>query len=183
MTVTMVGGPPSPMQWTKRETISFGATVAKQLGYKPGDPLEGIVDHLGGKMLGVDYQTALKTPAMEARGEKDFTIYLNPFLSGRYAKFSITQNIGLYVIHSNLGKNPITVPRGVGDDQVAREANWFAIGFLIPEARLREKLALGWSDAEIAEEFDVIESVAHCRIANLILSTEAKGGDDIDGQH
>lgn len=158
---------PVPMQWAKRETISFGASVAKQLGYQLGDPLEGIVAHLGGKMLGVDYSTALKTPSMEVRGEKDFTIYLNPFISGRYAKFSIAQNIGLYVIHSNLGKNPISVPRGVVDDQVARESNWFAIGFLIPEDRLGEKLALGWSDAQIAEEFDVNETITHIRISAL----------------
>lgn len=47
------------------------------------------------------------------------------------------------------------------------EANWFAVGFLVPEDFLREKKALGWSNAEIAEALDVGEHVVVDRIATL----------------
>jgi Zn-dependent peptidase ImmA (M78 family) len=47
------------------------------------------------------------------------------------------------------------------------EANWFAVGFLVPEDFLREKKSLGWSNAEIAEALDVGEHVVADRIETL----------------
>jgi Zn-dependent peptidase ImmA (M78 family) len=47
------------------------------------------------------------------------------------------------------------------------EANWFAVGFLVPEEELRRMKKLGWSNAEIAEELDVNENVIMDRIETL----------------
>jgi Zn-dependent peptidase ImmA (M78 family) len=47
------------------------------------------------------------------------------------------------------------------------EANWFAVGFLVPEGELRRMKKLGWSNAEIAEALDVNENIVVDRIETL----------------
>lgn len=154
---------PSPINWTKQEVQKFASDAAHKLGYKAGGDIEAIIRSLGGTVHRTDWASALQTGSLEVVGEEDFTINLSPYSGERRARFTMAHELGHYLLHSNLGKEPITIKRDGDNSRVEWEANWFAAGFLMPEDEFRKLADLGWSDAEIGEHFDVSEAAVEIR--------------------
>ena len=159
----MSAADPQPVNWTKNEVQEFASKVAKQLGYQAGGNLEQIIEGLGGKVHRTDWASALETGSLEVKGEKDFAIYLSPFSGERRTRFTMAHELGHYVLHSDLGKTPLTIKRDGENSRVEWEANWFAAGFLMPAEKFNVLAAQGWSDAELGEYFDVSEAAAEIR--------------------
>ena len=144
----------------------FAAQVAENVGYKSGGDLVSIVNKLGGTINYEDWESARETGSMEVRGPQDFVINLSPLSGGTRARFTIAHELGHYILHSNLGARPLKICRD-GEGRLEWEANWFAAGFLMPAREMREKMAEGLGDAELAVHFDVSEAAAKFRRESL----------------
>ncbi|WP_050025091.1 ImmA/IrrE family metallo-endopeptidase [Verrucomicrobium sp. BvORR034] len=154
---------PTPINWTKQEVQKFASDAANKLGYQAGGDIEKIVRHLGGTVRRTDWDSVLQTGSLEVIEERNFLINLSPYSGERRARFTMAHELGHYMLHSNLGKHPITIQRDGENNRVEWEANWFAAGFLMPEAEFKRLAARGWSDAEIGEHFDVSEAAVEIR--------------------
>ena len=157
---------PEPIGWSRQQVQSFASEVAQDLGYKPGSDLEDLVAGLGGRIVYADLESVRDTGSIDVRGPEDFTISLSPFAGGRRTRFTIAHELGHYILHSQLGLKPIRVRRD-GSDRVEWEANWFAAGFLMPEAEFKRKVRAGFTNAMLAEHFDVSEAAVEIRRSSL----------------
>ena len=154
---------PQPIGWTRSEVQQFGANAATSLGYQPGSDIEAIVEKLGGRLTVSDWDSARNTGSITVRGPRDF---ISPLSGERRSRFTIAHEIGHYMLHSQLGKAPITVRRD-GSGRVEWEANWFAAGFLMPEQEFKAKQSAGYGDAELAEHFGVSVAAVQVRQSSL----------------
>jgi hypothetical protein len=157
---------PEPCGWSRTDVQRLASEAAKSLGFKPGDNIEAVVGKLGGSVSTSDLASARNTGSITVKGPKEFHIALSPLSGERRSRFTIAHEIGHYILHSQVGKKPLSVRRD-GSGRVEWEANWFAAGFLMPEAEFQEKLAEGLGDAELAEHFGVSEEAIQIRRSSL----------------
>jgi hypothetical protein len=156
-----------PCGLNKAQVQSVAAQVAKKLGYKPGDELAPLVKKIGGKIEVASWDEVGTTGSITVRAAGDFTISLSPLSGNRRDRFTIAHELGHYVLHSEMGKKaPLSVRRD-GSDRVEWEANWFAAGFLMPEAEFRKLAGEGWSNSWLAVHFDVSEAAVEVRRMGL----------------
>lgn len=156
-----------PCNWSKKQVQDAAAKVAEKLNYKPGDDLIALVRKLGGRIETADWSEVGSTGSITVNGPRDFTISLSPLSGNRRDRFTIAHELGHYVLHSKIGKiSPLSVKRD-GSDRIEWEANWFAAGFLMPEAEFHRLVGEGWSDAWMAVHFDVSEAAVGVRRAGL----------------
>ena len=147
----------------------MAAKVAEKLNYKPGDDLVALVRTLGGRIVTADWSEVGNTGSITVYGPQDFVISLSPLSGNRRDRFTIAHELGHYVLHSEFGKRaPLSVRRD-GSDRIEWEANWFAAGFLMPEADFSKLAGEGWSDAWLAVHFDVSEAAVDIRRMALSL--------------
>lgn len=157
---------PQPIGWSRAEVQQFGSNAAKSLGYTPGSDMEVIVKKLGGDVTVSDWESARNTGSITVKGPKKFTISLSPLSGERRSRFTIAHEIGHYMLHSQLGKIPISVRRD-GSGRVEWEANWFAAGFLMPEEEFKARQSEGYGEAELAEYFGVSVAAVQVRQSTL----------------
>ena len=141
--------PPAPAERPEptgrpREYIEgLAGRIAGKLGLEPGDDLEPVVDRLGGNLLVRPWNQPRVSGSIHVRGPSDFTIFLSPFTGPLRNRFTIAHELGHYFLHSLVGEKPIEINRE-GNDRTEWEANWFADGFLMPEAKFKQK----WEEFE-----------------------------------
>lgn len=157
---------PQPIGWSRSDVQQFGSKAAKSLGYTPGSDIEVIVKKLGGDITVSDWESARNTGSITVKGPKNFTISLSPLSGERRSRFTIAHELGHYMLHSQLGKIPISVRRD-GSGRVEWEANWFAAGFLMPEEEFKARQSEGYGDAELAEYFGVSVAAVQVRQSTL----------------
>ena len=161
-----VVGSPEPCLWDKVSVEKFASEVAEKLGYKSDKDIGSFVEKLGGRIEYTDWDIALQTGSITVFGPGKFSIFLSPFSGVRRDRFTIAHELGHYMLHSRAGSNPIAVKRA-GSGRVEWEANWFAAGFLMPRNEFKEKMAEGYTDAELAEHFGVSQNAVEIRKQNL----------------
>lgn len=154
-----------PCRWNKVAVERFAEKAAQALGYKTGGDISEAVRRLGGKITHDD-ESDSATGAIEVQGEGDFVIRLSPYARSFRTRFTIAHELGHYMLHSRFGQQPLRVSRE-GSNRAEWEANWFAAGFLMPEAEFLEKVREGWTDGELALHFDVSEAAAAIRRKTL----------------
>lgn len=167
MTVTFQA--PEPSNLAKAVVYDLAAKVAAKVGYKPGDPLDEIVKRLGGEIRNQSWEEATSGGSLEVRpGEKPaFIIRTSPFAGALRNRFTIAHELGHYFLHSDVGKKPI-LARREGTDRVEWEANWFAAGFLMPEAQFRADWAeYGHRMGKMMDLYQVSEPVIEIRRDSL----------------
>jgi len=153
-----------PCNWSEKEIYDFAEEVAKELGYKYGEPLEPIVERLGGKIIYQDINEwyGTNSGSIVIDGKDNFTIYVSNFTSPLRDRFTIAHELGHYILHSGIGKIPMRVPRS-GKNQVEFEANCFAAAFLMPANIFSEKLKKTNDASILAAEFCVSRSAIEAR--------------------
>ncbi|MBF0133647.1 MAG: ImmA/IrrE family metallo-endopeptidase [Magnetococcales bacterium] len=115
---------------------------ARVVGFSPGGDLLDVVEKkLGGKLRYAEANEWLDTASgsIEVLGPNRFTITLANFTGPNRNRFTIAHELGHYVLHSQLGNQPLKAPRK-GNSPAEREADWFAAAFLMPREPFKKAL-------------------------------------------
>jgi hypothetical protein len=146
---------PIPLRATKGSISAFAERVATQLQFKIGSPIEPLVVRLGGK---IEYQNpaplAGRLPeSIIVSSQNDFTIFLPTMTSPERDRFTIAHELGHLILHYPLAARqqpgvPMMATRWVDENNEALkrtewEANWFAAGFLMPQAEFIQSYRSG----------------------------------------
>lgn len=141
--------------------------VAQKLDCSAGANLEEIVTkRLGGEIKVQNPAESEEEGSVVVEGEGDFTIFLSPYIGRLRNRFTIAHELGHYFLHSKMGEEPIRVIRE-GSGRGEWEADWFAIGLLMPEKEFREAARDLHSVEELAARFDVSTHLARTRKESL----------------
>lgn len=89
--------------------------VRKVVGYQPGDELIPIIKRIGGQVEFIDLHKWLDDhcATIEVRGKRDFAIRLSRVGGLLRNRFSLAHELGHYVLHSQLGKIPLSATRSL----------------------------------------------------------------------
>lgn len=123
--------------YSQKSIYEYTNKISNQLCFEPNNDIEKIVEHFGGTVEYVDYETYKDTEdgSIEIHGENNFNIYVSQANSYAKNRFTIAHEIGHYILHSRLGKitgKAQRFPSIQHDSKIEIEANWFAASFLMP---------------------------------------------------
>lgn len=156
-----------PTNQSREDIEALASQIAEKLSLRPGCDLRPVVERLGGKLEVHPWDEPEQAGSVEVRGPENFTIYLSPFTGHYRDRFTIAHELGHYFLHSLVGKHHIRIARE-GSNRAEWEANWFAAGFLMPEAEFRQKWnELGGSMEAMANAFDVSPQTIRVRAQTL----------------
>ncbi len=169
---------PAPFGLSKKSAISLGEKFSEIIGYSPGDELEPIVQKLGGVIKEQNFDEWLKgnEAAIIVHGPEKFEIFIPSFSSKYRNRFTIAHELGHYILHSRLGERKITVYRFATPNentQVEREANWFAVGFLMPRKFLDEDFKMNTGLLSISAKYGVSPLTLEIRKKELTIETSS----------
>lgn len=168
---------PAGVGASKSVIEDFAERVADIYDFEPGQSLEELVAHRGGRIVvGSSGSEDHDSGSIIARDLNDYTIYLSPNTSRLRDRFTIAHELGHLLLHLPKIKKacPDAVMRATRwvdmmDSEQRRaelEANWFAAAFLMPADAFREAYrADGIEGAK--EVFDVSRSAADTRARAL----------------
>ncbi|WP_082684412.1 ImmA/IrrE family metallo-endopeptidase [Aureimonas ureilytica] len=174
---------PIPSSLSKAAVQEFAENAARNLGFKPGDAIEPLIEKLGGRIVfytPVDELTGIpESISVEPSGK--FTIYLTSLTSAKRDRFTIAHELGHYLLHYPLVANRWHGSRMVAtrwvdesDDQQRRgewEANWFAASFLMPAKAFQDAVRIYEGNLSVvALMFGVSEKAAEVRARSLELA-------------
>jgi predicted transcriptional regulator len=173
---------PIPARLLKSKVHEIAESVAEQLSFQPGDPMEPLVAKLGGRIT-------LRSPvfgenqlseSIRVEPDRKFTIYVSSITSAERDRFTIAHELGHLFLHFPQIKkaNPdagMIATRWVSDtDQEQRraewEANWFAAAFLMPKVEFRRVFSKRAHDLRsVASYFGVSAHAVQVRAKTLEL--------------
>ena len=121
------------------EIAQLAESIGEQLGYKPGEEIEPVVERLGGAFRYLDtdeyfFQDGCERLIVDGPGK--FTISLHK-LGGLFNnRFAIAHELGHYFLHSEMGKTPLHATNDGSVTAEEWEATVFAAAFLMPRQRV-----------------------------------------------
>lgn len=154
----------------KQEIQKYAEELASELNFKPGDPLEALIKHLGGT---IQYQTIeewhrSEHGSIEVEEKGRFTIWLANFTGPLRDRFTLAHELGHYILHSKVGAIPLIRHRqGKDTGPMESEADWFAAGFLMPESIFKNLAEKGATTQELAARFRVSYTTADWRMKEI----------------
>ena len=159
-----------------REVQHTAAELGTSLSISSQPRIAELVEEVGGQIHYEDLDLSIHTGTIYVHGERDFDVLLPEFQPPTRERFTLAHELGHYILHSDCGRIPIIAPRlpagEVAESRLEWEANWFAAGFLMPEALFREAFEqLGGQLAAVAAEFRVSQGAAEIRAKVLGLVT------------
>lgn len=146
---------------------AFATDCAQKLGFAPGAELEPIVKKLGGRITYQSLDDVTKNDAsIRVDSVDNFEIFLPDHTSWERDRFSIAHELGHYLLHFPMCKEPMVAQR-FGSNRVEWEANWFAAGFLMPAGEFKFAFGKHRSLALVAHHFGVSLAAAEARARAL----------------
>lgn len=168
---------PVPSNLSKESVYDLAESIAKQLGYKPGDDLAQLVSRIGGHISYRDFWGNSDSGSLEVDNINSFRIYLAADTSPERDRFTIAHELGHYVLHflwpNRDGQSVIKKLKAnrYGSDRAEWEANWFAAAFLMPKKKFEDELKKRHQNlSEVAQIFGVSTLAAKTRTKALGLS-------------
>lgn len=173
----------NPSLSSRDAVIKFGSQIAQDVKYDfSTSDLRRVVADLGGEIEIVDFVDLgmgriSDSGSLLIRSEDDFVIRLSDSTGVRRDNFTIGHELGHFLLHYLV--DPSTSKSGEvtyyaerhGTGRIEWEANWFAAGFLMPEAKFRAAFDEVESDlVRLAARFSVSQSAAEIRVKQLGLS-------------
>lgn len=167
---------PIPTYARKEIVEKFAEDIAVNLELELGQPLEPLVNNLGGVISygGMD-EKEVDGGSIVAREINDFDIFLSRLTAPIRDRFTIAHELGHLFLHLRKVKevypdDGMRATRWVDpDDEVQRraewEANWFAAAFLMPGAEFRQHSEFGAD--YLAARFNVSRQAASVRLQSL----------------
>jgi hypothetical protein len=169
--------PPVPSDLSRASIEKIAAKAAEVFGLSAGDPLEPVVERLGGKIhYGWSDFTEIDGGSIEARSLHDFSIRISELTSPTRDRFTIAHELGHLFIHLREVKKKypasgMKATRYVDttNERLRRaewEANWFAAELLMPKEAFVGAHETGGLDYA-AELCNVSRSAAEVRAKSL----------------
>ncbi|UXS31337.1 ImmA/IrrE family metallo-endopeptidase [Agrobacterium tumefaciens] len=168
---------PIPTRASKASVAAFAESVAAELSFNAGEPIEDVVSSLGGAI-------SYRNPVGEAIPESirvepscKFKIFLSSLTSVSRDRFTLAHELGHFFLHFPLVSQAfpgfgMRATRWVDESnpdlqRCEWEANWFAASFVMPEAPFREVFPQGIASA--SSFFGVSEKAVVVRAKSLDL--------------
>jgi len=158
---------PIPSMLPKPQVHSFAEAVALRLSYTPSDPLEPLLERIGGRLAFRDiFSDTENADSIKVEPSGKFTIFVSGLASAERDRFTIAHELGHYFLHFPLvrAKHPgqmMVATRWVDETNAIQrraewEANWFAAAFLMPSVAFKASLERHDRDmASVASDFGV----------------------------
>ena len=155
----------------------FAELLSEQLGYKPGQELEPIIQELGGALNRVDFWfDNTPPPALRVEPGGTFTLSVPSHNSYFRNRFTIAHELGHYFLHYLLDDavdkdtDYFEADRSGRNERVEWEANWFASAMLMPRSLYIKKYKkLDGLHDELSDFFNVSISASQIRAQSLDL--------------
>lgn len=144
--------------------------IIKIVNFKPGDSVDDLIENgFCGKVEYLPLSQMLNNNSgrIEVKGEGDFIVRANSYDNTLRRRFTLAHELGHYILHSNMGKTPITVNRSGINERIEWEANWFAAGLLMPKNNFVEKYNENNNDYLLSGYFKVSLPAIKARISYL----------------
>lgn len=166
---------PIPSMLPKQQVHAFAEAVAVELGYNPGEPLDILLNRIGGRLAYRDlFDATMNADSIKVDPVGTFTIFVSGLTSDVRDRFTIAHELGHYFLHFPLVRRAhpdamMIATRWVdetnGDLRRAEwEANWFAAAFLMPSQPFKDALTACNNDLrEVATLFGVSLHAAEIR--------------------
>jgi hypothetical protein len=158
-----------PCSLSYEEISKLAEDVAVVLNFKAGDPIESIVERLGGTIE--YYPLEVRNPVtIKVENNSKFILKLPQIIFLLHKRLSIAHEIGHFILHSQLGKYQIEAYRIAKsiDDEVEYEANLFARHFLVTDDELLEFIKhAGKKSFDVAVHFYVPQPIAKVRLSEI----------------
>jgi Zn-dependent peptidase ImmA (M78 family) len=143
-----------PLNWSRSTIYSVAGQLREKLLPSPSNEIEAAIGFLGGQVLyhGLSETNAKSDGSILIDGEGDFKVFIPDYVSRERNRFTLAHELGHYLLHylvPGRGAEKVKAARAAtrSDDRAEWEANWFAAGFLMPEAEFRE--AFGELDGDL----------------------------------
>jgi Zn-dependent peptidase ImmA (M78 family) len=162
---------PGPCNASKAAITAAAEKFADDVALQPGDPLEPLVERLGGRVRYKALEDAdFDDGSIVVEGQGKFTISLPAYTGAARDRFTIAHELGHYFLHYPLCQGSMAAKR-YGSDRVEWEANWFAAGLLMPSGQFQAAYTTYGGDiAKIASLFRVSMKAAQIRAKTLGLT-------------
>lgn len=152
---------PAALHWKRNYIETLGAKLAEGINYLDNFDVRGAVTKLGGRVAEKEFWFQLKGDgALVVNGPADFEIFVPPHEPDARRRFTIAHELGHYILHYVAAPERETIPLPMqasryGDGPEEWEANWFAAGFLMPEALFKKQFEITKDIEELATHFHV----------------------------
>jgi Zn-dependent peptidase ImmA (M78 family) len=163
---------------SKAQVFAIAESVAKQLGFGPGDDIHALVERLGGRVVVQDTLTEdpARSGSLFVDSPTKFTIIVPTHTGQLRDRFTVAHELGHFLLHYMWRRHhgaqigPMMALRK-GSDRIEWEANWFAGAFLMPSAEFAAEFRnTGGRFGAVASKFDVSVSAAEVRARQLGLA-------------
>ncbi|MDR1962547.1 MAG: ImmA/IrrE family metallo-endopeptidase [Planctomycetaceae bacterium] len=155
----------------------FGEDVAKEVKMSPALDLHDLIRGNGGEIHYIDHacfrtlgDSAIIKNSIYVHSERNFDIILPAYASLVENRYTMAHELGHYVLHS---KNDQCFAQRNGDGNIEKEANCFALGFLMPSESFKAAYEQCKNNPnELSIAFLVPLSAVNARINSLGLHQE-----------
>jgi len=129
-----------PGNYPPSHAYRFGELIVERIGWHPNLDLHKIIESRGGTVHYVDYAVFRRhrdvfLNSIYVRTMDDFDVILPAYARWSENRFTLAHELGHYVLHAK--KSPQSYARRNGDTPVERQADCFALGFLLPSSHFR----------------------------------------------
>jgi Zn-dependent peptidase ImmA (M78 family) len=137
----------------------FGESVSESVDWSPDLNLHELLKCNGGRVHYVDFAVFQQHPkifdkSIYVHKKNDFDIILPAYASMIENRFTLAHELGHYVLHSKLSGDKCFACSN-GDTPIEKEANCFALGFMMPSKAFHDACKEFSSDRDLSMFFFV----------------------------
>ena len=164
--------PMSPGGYNLSLVYGYGEEIAKLVNWSPDLDINELIKRNGGTIHYIDYAVFRRYPdifqnSIYVRSEKNFDIILPAYAGMVENRFTLAHELGHYVLHSKT--SPMSYACRNGDTPVEKEADCFALGFMMPSDKFREACEKYKTLFELSLVFRVPELAVKARALSLAI--------------
>jgi len=165
----------SPMEAKKyrlTDVFWYGEYEAQALAWSPRLDMYELVKANGGTLHHIDFAAFRRHKdiferSIFVRGEEDFDIILPAHSEFGEDRLTIAHELGHYVLHADRTGQRKSFASRKGDAPVEKEADCFALGFLMPSEEFRKACEKYKTVFDLHLFFEVPESAVRARLRSL----------------
>jgi Zn-dependent peptidase ImmA (M78 family) len=165
----------SPMKsgaFNLSNVYGYGELVTEKVDWTPDFDLEYLFQKLGGTIHYIDYADFrlignMFENSLFVKNDHEFDILLPAYADISENRFTLAHELGHYFLHGT----PMTFACRKGDTPVEKEADCFALGFLMPSEKFKIQAEI-YNVSTLACAFLVPDFAVRARLRSLDLSCQ-----------